>query len=44
MNENVLTPPGRRIVGLLTGCMSGRLHVPPALDGLKVLTDATATE
>jgi len=32
------------IVGLLTGWMSGRLHVPPALDGLNVLTDAIAIE
>jgi hypothetical protein len=32
----------RGIVGLLTGWMSGRLFVPPALDGLQVLTDATA--
>jgi hypothetical protein len=30
------------IVGLITGWMSGRLFVPPALDGLNVLTDPTA--
>lgn len=29
----------RVIVGLLTGWMSGRLHVPPAIDGKNVLTD-----
>ena len=29
----------RCIVGLLTGWMSGRLFVPPAFDGLDVLTD-----
>ena len=32
----------RGIVGLLTGWMSGRLFVPPALDGLQVLTDPAA--
>ncbi|MFA4944087.1 MAG: glycoside hydrolase family 2 TIM barrel-domain containing protein [Lentisphaeria bacterium] len=32
----------RGIVGLLTGWMSGRLFVPPAFDGLQVLTDPTA--
>jgi hypothetical protein len=32
----------RCIVGLLTGWMSGRLFVPPALDGLNVLTDPVA--
>lgn len=32
------------IVGLLTGWMSGRLHVPPALDGLNVLTDPFAIQ
>ena len=32
------------IVGLLTGWMSGRLHVPPALEGLNVLTDAMAIQ
>jgi len=30
------------IVGLLTGWMSGRLHVPPALEGVNVLTDPLA--
>jgi hypothetical protein len=30
------------IVGLVTGWMSGRLFVPPALEGLNVLTDPTA--
>ncbi len=30
------------IVGLLTGWMSGRLFVPPALEGRNVLTDPTA--
>ena len=30
------------IVGLLTGWMSGRLHVPPALEGTNVLTDPAA--
>ena len=30
------------IVGLITGWMSGRLFVPPALEGLNVLTDPTA--
>lgn len=30
------------VVGLLTGWMSGRLFVPPALEGLNVLTDPTA--
>ncbi len=30
------------IVGLLTGWMSGRLHVPPLLAGRNVLTDPTA--
>ncbi len=32
------------IVGLLTGWMSGRLYVPPALDGLNVLTDPIAIQ
>lgn len=32
----------RGIVGLLTGWMSGRLFVPPGLEGLNVLTDPTA--
>ncbi|HEX2948074.1 MAG TPA: beta-mannanase [Armatimonadota bacterium] len=32
------------IVGLLTGWMSGRLHVPPALQGLNVLTDPRAIQ
>ena len=32
----------RLIVGLVTGWMSGRLYVPPALDGKNVLTDPTA--
>jgi hypothetical protein len=30
------------LVGLLTGWMSGRLFVPPALEGLNVLTDPVA--
>src|SRR6266508_465486 len=30
------------IVGLLTGWMSGRLYVPPALEGVNVLTDPVA--
>jgi len=30
------------VVALLTGWMSGRLFVPPALEGLNVLTDPTA--
>jgi hypothetical protein len=30
------------VVGLLTGWMSGRLFVPPALEGLNVLTDPAA--
>ena len=30
------------LVGLVTGWMSGRLFVPPALEGLNVLTDPTA--
>lgn len=30
------------VVGLITGWMSGRLHVPPALEGLNVLTDPKA--
>jgi len=30
------------VVGLLTGWMSGRLYVPPALEGLNVLTDPFA--
>ena len=30
------------IVGLITGWMSGRLYVPPALEGLNVITDPTA--
>ncbi len=32
----------RLIVGLLTGWMSGRLYVPPALEGKNVLTDPMA--
>lgn len=32
----------RCVVGLLTGWMSGRLFVPPAFDGLNVLTDPAA--
>jgi len=32
----------RCVVGLLTGWMSGRLFVPPAFDGLNVLTDPLA--
>lgn len=32
------------IVGLLTGWMSGRLFVPPALEGLNVLTDPVAIQ
>jgi endo-1,4-beta-mannosidase len=28
------------IVGLITGWMSGRLHVPPALDGVDIMADA----
>jgi hypothetical protein len=32
----------RLIVGLITGWMSGRLYVPPALQRLNVLTDPTA--
>jgi hypothetical protein len=32
------------IVGLLTGWMSGRLFVPPALEGLNVLTDPFAIQ
>ncbi len=32
----------RLIVGLVTGWMSGRLFVPPALEGLNVLTDPAA--
>lgn len=32
----------RLIVGLLTGWMSGRLFVPPALEGLNVITDPKA--
>lgn len=32
----------RLVVGLVTGWMSGRLFVPPALDGLNVLTDPVA--
>lgn len=30
------------VIGLLTGWMSGRLYVPPALDGMNVLTDPRA--
>ncbi len=30
------------VVGLVTGWMSGRLFVPPALEGLNVITDAEA--
>jgi hypothetical protein len=32
----------RLIVGLITGWMSGRLYIPPALQRLNVLTDPTA--
>lgn len=32
----------RLVVGLITGWMSGRLFVPPALEGLNPITDATA--
>ncbi len=32
----------RLVVGLLTGWMSGRLFVPPALEGLNVITDPLA--
>jgi hypothetical protein len=32
------------IVGLITGWMSGRLYVPPALEGLNVLTDPFAIQ
>ncbi len=32
------------IVGLVTGWMSGRLFVPPGLDGLNVLTDPVAIQ
>ncbi|HPT99837.1 MAG TPA: glycoside hydrolase family 2 TIM barrel-domain containing protein, partial [Armatimonadota bacterium] len=32
------------LVGLLTGWMSGRLHLPPALEGLNVLTDPVAIQ
>jgi hypothetical protein len=32
------------VVGLLTGWMSGRLFVPPALEGLNVLTDPLALQ
>lgn len=32
----------RCIVGLITGWMSGRLFVPPALEGLNILTDPLA--
>ena len=32
----------RLVVGLITGWMSGRLFVPPALEGRNVLTDPTA--
>ena len=32
------------IVGLITGWMSGRLYVPPALEGLNVLTDPVAIQ
>jgi hypothetical protein len=32
------------IVGLLTGWMSGRLFVPPALEGLEILTDPVAIQ
>lgn len=34
----------RLVVGLLTGWMSGRLYVPPALEGLNVLTDPLAIQ
>ena len=34
----------RLIAGLLTGWMSGRLFVPPALEGLNVLTDPRAIQ
>ena len=30
------------VVGLITGHMSGRLHVPPAVEGLDIITDKTA--
>jgi hypothetical protein len=30
------------VVGLITGWMSGRLFAPPALEGLNLITDATA--
>lgn len=32
----------RLIVGLVTGWMSGRMHVPPAFERVNVITDATA--
>ncbi|NUQ00651.1 MAG: beta-mannanase, partial [Armatimonadetes bacterium] len=32
------------LVALMTGWMSGRLHVPPALEGLNVLTDPVALQ
>ena len=32
------------VVGLVTGWMSGRLFVPPALEGLNVLTDPLAIQ
>jgi hypothetical protein len=34
----------RLVVGLVTGWMSGRLFVPPALEGLNVLTDPLAIQ
>lgn len=34
----------RLVVGLITGWMSGRLFVPPALEGLNVLTDPFARQ
>ena len=32
------------VVGLVTGWMSGRLYVPPALEGLDILTDPAAIQ
>ena len=34
----------RLIVGLVTGWMSGRMHVPPAFERVNVITDATAVK
>jgi hypothetical protein len=34
----------RLIIGLLTGWMSGRLFVPPALEGMQILTDPAAIQ